>query len=226
MSFQKIELPQVDRAALLLDVHAAIKAARRMANLFDADEFDAADLQFRKNAHQKTVVRPLVLLIQEYQRDGQPDERDTVKRLLESLRPKSPNLASGQVIRDRCDAVLELIPEAGAEPGDGKTATKRKKRATSPRKSRPLTPRQTEVIQIVGECKGNIAEAARRLGIDRKTVDEAYKAGMAKLGKDVCRLKKSDRVIARDKRGQLDVSDIDDNRRDSDEEHRRKYGRG
>ena len=101
---------------------------------------------------------------------------------------------------------------------------KRKRARKKTRKPRPLTARQTEVIQIVGECRGNLAEAARRLGRDRKTVKEAYTAGLAKLGKNAVHIKKSDKLIPRDKRGQADVSDIDDTRRESNEEHR-KYRR-
>jgi predicted DNA-binding protein (UPF0251 family) len=50
-------------------------------------------------------------------------------------------------------------------------------------KDRPLTPRQAEVMQIVAECKGNLAEAATRLDIDRKSLKESYDAGMGKLAK-------------------------------------------
>ena len=40
---------------------------------------------------------------------------------------------------------------------------KRNRASDKPRKPRPLTPRQLEVIQIVGECKGNLAAAADKL---------------------------------------------------------------
>jgi hypothetical protein len=54
----------------------------------------------------------------------------------------------------------------------------RKRRQSDPR---PLTPIQAEAVQIVGECQGDIAKAARHLGKDRKTVEQNYEAGMAKL---------------------------------------------
>jgi hypothetical protein len=106
-------------------------------------------------------------------------------------------------------------------------AIRRRAAGKSPR-PRPLTSRQTEVIQVVGECKGNLAAAAQRLGRDRKTIKEIYQAGMSKLGKDVTYRKKSDRLIARDRRGQVDVSDIEERRLDEDEEldaARRKFRR-
>lgn len=108
----------------------------------------------------------------------------------------------------------------------GQQKTPKRRRAGKPRKPRPLTARQLEVIETVSECKGNVAQAAKRLGRDRKTIIESYRAGMKKLGKDVLLFKKSDRLVARDRRDQLDVADIDDNRRDdANEEHRRKYRR-
>ena len=103
-------------------------------------------------------------------------------------------------------ALDEAIKPARKKP-------KRARRPSKPRKPRPLTPRQAEVIQIVGECKGSIAEAAKRLGRDRKTVEEAYRAGMAKLGKTVYRSRDKTRLLPRDKRGQEAVSQEDDLRR-------------
>ena len=118
-------------------------------------------------------------------------------------------------------------PEAAVEAPAAKPGKKqpiRRRKGTTP-KPRPLTPRQAEVIQVVGECKGNLAESARRLGRDRKTIKETYQAGMEKLGKNVIHQKKKDRLIARDRRGAFDVSDIDDERREADETERRKYRR-
>ncbi len=90
---------------------------------------------------------------------------------------------------------------------------KRKRASDKPRKPRPLTPRQIEVAQIVGECKGNMAVAARRLGRDRSTVAEIYGAAMAKLGKEAVRSPDKTRLFVRDKRGQEAVSREDDLRR-------------
>lgn len=104
---------------------------------------------------------------------------------------------------------LEMLDKFARDFGGVKLPIRR--RATKPRKPIPLTPRQAEVIQIVGELKGDIAAAARKLGRDRKTVDEIYKAGMKKLGKEAVRHKT--RTLARDRRGQDDIADGDDCRR-------------
>lgn len=72
--------------------------------------------------------------------------------------------------------------------------------------SRPLTPRQTEVMQVVAENNGNIAAAARALARDPKTVRETYNAGLKKLGRRV--LPKAKTIPMRhDRRGQVDVSE-------------------
>jgi len=107
------------------------------------------------------------------------------------------------------DVLLRWCYEAEAK---GKPAkAKRTRRGTRDRKPRPLTPRQTEVVQIVGECRGDIAKAAKRLGLHRKTVAEAYRAGLKKLGKVA--VTHGTRLYSRDRRGQADISDADDMRR-------------
>jgi hypothetical protein len=128
---------------------------------------------------------------------------------------------------DKPPSPLQVVPfVVGQLRHEVKTSPPKRRRQGTAKKPRPLTARQTEVIQIVGECKGNLAQAATRLGRNRKTIVEIYKAGMKKLGKDVSHAKKSDRLIARDRRGQSDVADIDDSRRhDVDEKQRRKYRR-
>lgn len=68
-----------------------------------------------------------------------------------------------------------------------------------------LTLLQTEAVQIVGACKGNIAEAARRLGKDRKTVKQHYEAGLRKLGRAAPGKPKTQR-LATDRRGQVSES--------------------
>lgn len=77
--------------------------------------------------------------------------------------------------------------------------------------ARPLTAKQGEALQIVGECKGNIAEAARRTGCDRKTMEQHYKTGMAKLGKSA--VKHRTKRMPVDLRGQEHVGDGEDRRR-------------
>jgi DNA-binding NarL/FixJ family response regulator len=102
----------------------------------------------------------------------------------------------------------------------------RRRQRSTPGTPKSLTPRQTEVVQVVGECKGNIAGAARRLGRDRKTIDEAYRAAMEKLGKQVYQRRDKTRLLTRDKRSQEDIADIDDSRREgADEDLQRRHRR-
>jgi hypothetical protein len=102
----------------------------------------------------------------------------------------------------------------------------KRRRKFGTQKPRPLTTRQVEVVEIVGECRGNVAEAARRLGRDRKTIEETYRAALAKLGKSVYWNRNKTRLLTRDCRGQEDVADIDDQRRDNvDEEQQRRFRR-
>jgi DNA-binding CsgD family transcriptional regulator len=117
--------------------------------------------------------------------------------------------AKGQIVQ--AEAAKARSQDGASRPPASKP--KRTRRPSRARKPRPLTPRQTEVVQIVGECKGDIAEAARRLGKNRKTVEEAYRAGMTKLGKTVYHSKGKTRLLARDRRGQENISEGDDQRR-------------
>lgn len=116
-------------------------------------------------------------------------------------------------------------PEQGsgkpaAQKGKGGKGKKRKRQSDV---FRPITPAQAEAIQVVGECKGNIAEAARRLGKDPKTVKQSYEAGLKKIGGKA--VKPTTKAIATDRRGQSDVADIDDARRDIDSDESRKFRR-
>jgi len=89
----------------------------------------------------------------------------------------------------------------------------RKRRGVRTRKPRPLTARQVEVIETVAQAKGNIAEAARRLGRNRKTIEEIHKAGWEKVGKVAYHSKDKTRLLVRDRRGQENVCEEDDKRR-------------
>jgi len=89
-------------------------------------------------------------------------------------------------------------------------AVKKRRHRKANRKPKPLTAIQTEAVHIVGECKGDFAEAARRFGKDRKTVQEAYGSAMKKLGKTSIR--HSTRPIATDRRGQENIADDADRR--------------
>ncbi len=104
----------------------------------------------------------------------------------------------------------ECAPEAPA--CDGKTPPKRqgggRKRKSSV--ERKLTGKQLEASQIVAECKGDIAEAARRLGKDAKTVRQHYNAAMKKMGRIA--VKHATQKLPLDRRGAANLSEADDMR--------------
>lgn len=100
--------------------------------------------------------------------------------------------------------------EGNAEAGSTAKPAPRRKRKRQPVKGKALTPRQAEVVHIVGECKGDLAAAGRQLGIDRKTVEQHYRAAMQKLGKATVR--HATQTIRSDRRGQADVTAEDDRR--------------
>jgi DNA-binding CsgD family transcriptional regulator len=86
---------------------------------------------------------------------------------------------------------------------------KRTRRPAIEKNPRPLTPRQTEVMQIVGECKGNFAQAARQIGLNRKTVEQHYIAATKKLGMHAVRAAerkpKAPQRLPEDHRQQVDA---------------------
>lgn len=88
--------------------------------------------------------------------------------------------------RGHLEVLAEMSEERVKAPQIDKTAPKKRKKKARHRATddiQPLPRIQAETVQIVGEYKGNIAEAARRLGKDRKTVEQSYTAAMGKLGK-------------------------------------------
>jgi DNA-binding CsgD family transcriptional regulator len=80
------------------------------------------------------------------------------------------------------EAYARVVRDLQARAGARGVGKRRRRPALNPDAKR-LTDRQTEVVQIVGECKGSFAEAGRRLRIDRKTVADHYQAAMRKMGK-------------------------------------------
>jgi hypothetical protein len=121
------------------------------------------------------------------------------------LLPVGPPPAFGypHAMRLIADEIAKATPETSLVD-----KPKRRRRPTTATK--PLTEIQAEVVQIVGECKGNVAEAARRRGRDRKTVDEEYKAALKKLGKSV--VKATTQPLPKDRRGQENITDGDNRR--------------
>jgi len=98
-----------------------------------------------------------------------------------------------------------------AEPAAGPVGKTKRRRRKTDAAPRPITAKQAEAVQIVGECKGNITEAARRLGVSAKTVRQNYQAGLGKLGRKA--VKHATQRLPSDKRGQDNVSSDGDRRR-------------
>ena len=109
-----------------------------------------------------------------------------------------------------CTATVAL-PTSSEAVTDNQRATAAKRRRRRSDKVRPLTLRQTQVLAAVGECNGNLAAAARQLGVDRKTVAQHYEACLRKLGREAVR--HATRRLPTDRRGQLNVCPEDDRRR-------------
>jgi predicted DNA-binding protein (UPF0251 family) len=105
---------------------------------------------------------------------------------------------------------LNTPAAGGAENLNTPVKRPRRRRRMTDAPPRPLTAKQTEAVQIVGECKGNLAEAARRLGIDRATLKERYEAASEKLGKRA--VKHATKSLPTDRRGQENLSRYDDRR--------------
>jgi hypothetical protein len=74
----------------------------------------------------------------------------------------------------------------------------------------PWPKKQFEAFCAVFECEGNVSEAARRLGRDRKTVKQHYDAALAKLGAAAPKHKTV--KLPTDRRGQSAVADGQDQR--------------
>ena len=119
---------------------------------------------------------------------------------------------------------LSSIPLSSSQPDEsafvaaktlrkqrGMTATVKKRRRRSTLQPKQLTAKQTEAIKLHGDCQGNIAEVARRMGKDRKTAEQHVKTAFTKLGKSVPTKAKTT-ALKTDRRGQADVAKSDDHR--------------
>ena len=132
-----------------------------------------------------------------------------------SAQPLNPDAELRQRHLDAAHWILASALAMGTMAADYRKAlaacarffdTGRPRRPPLTPKDRPLTLRQAEVVQAVGECKGNLAEAARRLGIDRKSLKECYDAGMKKLAR-AGRPKPKTVRLSVDRRGQEKVAE-------------------
>jgi DNA-binding CsgD family transcriptional regulator len=139
-----------------------------------------------------------------------------VRRLVSSV-PRPRPLAPEDVIPERnataaaVKALLEVLRPLPKELAAASRKRHPRRRKRPPTTGRPLSEKQIEAMQIVGDCKGNLAEAARRLGKDPKTVRQHYNAALRKLGKAA--VKHATRALPSDRRGQVNLSADDDRRR-------------
>ena len=97
--------------------------------------------------------------------------------------------------------VFEQLKQLSREPSVSRKGKKRHRARAIERKP---TPKQVESYSMAMECKGNIAEAARRLGKDRSTVAQSYKAALGKGGKAF--VKQRTRGLPHDGRSQVTVT--------------------
>jgi predicted DNA-binding protein (UPF0251 family) len=85
----------------------------------------------------------------------------------------------------RCEHRSTVIAAcSGPAVSGGKTKGRGRKRRNL--QVRPLTRKQAEAVYVMGDCNGNFTAAAKRLGVNRKTVWQNYWAAMKKIGTKVC----------------------------------------
>ena len=93
------------------------------------------------------------------------------------------------------------------KPASGtKTTRRRPRRANS--ETRPLTPTQTKIVELVSIANGDTQKVADELKITRQAVAKSYRAGMKKLGQKALPKPKK-KSIPMDERGQDTLSEPD-----------------
>jgi hypothetical protein len=96
---------------------------------------------------------------------------------------------------------FEKILNANARP-----PKRSRRRRTGEMKITPLTEKQVEAVQLIGEHKGNIAAAARSAGKSPAAMKKLYDKANRKLGKKAIEKIKTQR-LPKDQRGQAMVAD-------------------
>jgi predicted DNA-binding protein (UPF0251 family) len=88
-------------------------------------------------------------------------------------------------------------------------AVKKRRRRTPLREARPLTPKEVEALQLLGEHKGNYTAAAKVAGISRTALIKRYKKAIKKLPRSAAVMKKkpTTQPLPLDHRGQVNLSD-------------------
>jgi hypothetical protein len=103
-------------------------------------------------------------------------------------------------------------PTIAPPAGNGTAATKeakrqqRRRRRQAPRQAHPITPKQTEALQLVGEHKGNITAAAKQAGKSPAAMSKLYHKACRKLGEKASKAQKvKTQRLPHDRRGQVAV---------------------
>ena len=79
---------------------------------------------------------------------------------------------------------------------DQRTGTAKRKRNRRPENTAviKLTEKQLEAVNLYGECKGNMSQVARRMGVSHQTAKQHYDAANKKLGKKATAIPKTQRL--------------------------------
>ncbi len=114
---------------------------------------------------------------------------------------------------DHADLQKRLGNAADIAPAtlNDKSPTKpmKRRRKSTNTKVNPLTPQQTEAIRLDGECKGNMSDVGRRMGISRQCAKQHLEAAYKKLGINASKKATTERLKT-DRRGQEVVHDNHD----------------
>jgi hypothetical protein len=130
--------------------------------------------------------------------------RQGVLLALDGARPGEQLAAlSGPALRFAYAAAdrLEALPAAAPTPAKPRPRRRRK----AARAPTPLTPQQTEAVQLVGEHGGNVSAAARAAGKSPAAMRKLYQKAMRKLGMKAPTHKTA--ALPLDRRGQPNVSE-------------------
>ena len=175
------------------------------------------------------LIRRLSALISQWQWAcrvrGNVPEAFTVENARRAVRVLELAKARGLTKADRrihdvpgtmtLSALLEVCIGVRDELERGRPAARKAKGSRRKREATPPTTLQAEALRAMTDSGGNMAEAARRMNLERSTVRQHYRAALAKLGMTMAEhLRKVKRENLRhDRRGQADVAAEDDRRR-------------
>jgi len=203
-SDQSATLP--DAGAFVRRMYVGPGAAERLRAHHDNPEpsraWKRADAEFRAECEH---LRPLLLTAGLKLPAGDDAAGQVLAWAVGDARPTTPLNAFGCVAR-ALRKVLTQLQSDRDQP-----AKPKRKRSTKPR---DVTAKELAAMQAVAEHKGNISQAAKSIGKDRSTVEDAYHRGMTKLGKTICKKRPSTQQLPRDRRGGESTAAGEDRRAD------------